>query len=70
MVKEWERRSNAFHALAYGSDRYVSGDRGVSFLSRGELVGLLSVAAPGLAVVCETAGTTAPQQPAGGPASP
>jgi 2-polyprenyl-6-hydroxyphenyl methylase/3-demethylubiquinone-9 3-methyltransferase len=52
-VKEWERRPNAFHALAYGSDRYVSGDRGVSFLDRDELVALLDTAAPGLARVCE-----------------
>lgn len=53
VVKEWERRSNAFHALAYGSDRYVSGDRGVSFLSRDELVGLLTATAESMAVVCE-----------------
>lgn len=53
-VKEWERRTNAFHALAYGSDRYVSGDRTVSFLDRDELVGLLSVAAGDLTIVCET----------------
>jgi ubiquinone/menaquinone biosynthesis C-methylase UbiE len=53
-VKEWERRSNAFHALAYGSDRYVSGDRGVSFLSRDELVALLGATAPALVSVCET----------------
>ena len=52
-VKEWERRRNPAHALAYGSDRYVSGDRGVSFVDRDELLALLTSAAPGMAVVCE-----------------
>ena len=54
VVKEWERRSNAFHALAFGSDRYVSGDRTVSFLTRDELVALVTEATVDLAVVCET----------------
>jgi 2-polyprenyl-6-hydroxyphenyl methylase/3-demethylubiquinone-9 3-methyltransferase len=31
VVKDWERGRNLAHALAYGSDRYVSGDRGVHF---------------------------------------
>ena len=54
VVKEWERRRNLFHALAYGSDRYVSGDRGVSFLTRDDLLALLHEAEPDLTVVCET----------------
>ena len=53
VVKEWERRGNVFHALAYGSDRYVSGDRTVSFLTRDELLALLTEADDGLSVVCE-----------------
>lgn len=53
VVKEWERRPNVAHALAYGSDRYVSGDRTVGFLTRDELVALLGRSCPDLASVCE-----------------
>ena len=37
VVKEWVRRRNVAHLAAYGSDRYVSGDRGVAFFSEDEL---------------------------------
>jgi SAM-dependent methyltransferase len=37
VVKEWVRRPNVAHLAAYGSDRFVSGDRGVSFYSEAEL---------------------------------
>ena len=36
VVKEWERRRNLAHSLAYVSDRYLTGDR-VVFLSETEL---------------------------------
>lgn len=52
-VKEWERRRNLAHAFAFISDRYVSGDTGVSFLSRDELVSLLTAEAPDAVLVCE-----------------
>jgi len=54
VVKDWERRANPFHLLGYVSDRYLSGDRTVSFASRDELVALLKDAAPQLTLVCET----------------
>lgn len=54
VVKEWERRPGIAHALAYGSDRYVSGDRNVGFLTRAQLVALVHLAAPDLVAVCET----------------
>ena len=37
VVKEWVRRRNLAHLAAYGSDRYVSGDKGVQFYSEDEL---------------------------------
>ena len=37
VVKEWVRRRNVAHFAAYGSDRYVSGDKGVQFYSESEL---------------------------------
>jgi 2-polyprenyl-3-methyl-5-hydroxy-6-metoxy-1,4-benzoquinol methylase len=53
IVKEWERGSNPFHALAYVSDRYVSGDATVSFLAVDEIEQLTRAALPAarLAVV-------------------
>lgn len=53
IVKEWERRRNFAHALAHGSDRYLTGDAHVAFASRSELVDLLSGALPGMDLVCE-----------------
>ena len=41
-IKEWERRRNLPHFFAFASDRYISGDRGVSFLTRTDLLRLLS----------------------------
>ena len=37
VVKEWVRRRNIAHLAAYGSDRYVSGDKGVQFYTEDEL---------------------------------
>ncbi len=37
VVKEWVRRRNVAHLAAYTSDRFVSGDRGVSFYDEHEL---------------------------------
>jgi 2-polyprenyl-3-methyl-5-hydroxy-6-metoxy-1,4-benzoquinol methylase len=37
VVKEWVRRRNLAHLAAYGSDRYISGDKGVEFYTEGEL---------------------------------
>ena len=42
VVKEWVRRRNLAHLAAYGSDRYISGDRGVQFFTEQELQGLFS----------------------------
>jgi 2-polyprenyl-6-hydroxyphenyl methylase/3-demethylubiquinone-9 3-methyltransferase len=36
VVKEWVRRRNIAHLAAYGSDRFISGDRGVQFLNEDE----------------------------------
>jgi 2-polyprenyl-3-methyl-5-hydroxy-6-metoxy-1,4-benzoquinol methylase len=44
LVKEWEHRRNFFGALAFVSDRFVSGDRDVHFLKRDELVNTLTQA--------------------------
>ena len=41
-IKEWERRRNIPHAMAVVSDRYISGDRQVSFASREELLALVA----------------------------
>jgi 2-polyprenyl-3-methyl-5-hydroxy-6-metoxy-1,4-benzoquinol methylase len=41
VVKEWERGRNPWHFLTAGSDRYLSGDKGVEFFSPGELPDLL-----------------------------
>ncbi len=37
VVKEWVRRRNLAHLAAYGSDRYVSGDKSVQFYNEDEL---------------------------------
>ena len=42
VVKEWVRRRNLAHLAAYGSDRYISGDRGVQFFTENELQGVFS----------------------------
>jgi 2-polyprenyl-3-methyl-5-hydroxy-6-metoxy-1,4-benzoquinol methylase len=41
-VKEWERLPNLAHAMAFASDRYISGDRQVAFLKREELLALVT----------------------------
>lgn len=48
-IKEWERRPNVPHLLAFASDRYVSGDRGVSFLNETELSRLVADCVDGAA---------------------
>lgn len=42
VVKEWVRRRNIAHLAAYGSDRYVSGDKGVQFYTENELRGVFT----------------------------
>jgi len=42
VVKEWVRRRNIAHLAAYGSDRYVSGDKGVQFYTEDELKAVLT----------------------------
>jgi 2-polyprenyl-3-methyl-5-hydroxy-6-metoxy-1,4-benzoquinol methylase len=37
VVKEWVRRRNVAHLAAWGSDRFISGDKGVAFFSEDEL---------------------------------
>ncbi len=53
IVKEWERRRNVAYALAYGSDRYLTGDTHVAFASRSELIDLFTGALAGMGLVCE-----------------
>lgn len=54
IVKEWERRKNLAFAAGYFSDRIISGDRGVSFMSGDELLALLHSAAPSAEVSFRT----------------
>ncbi|MER5641720.1 methyltransferase [Kitasatospora sp. NPDC002227] len=54
IVKEWERRSDLAHLMAYTADKYVSGDKGVVFGDRDQLLAIISRALPGLSVICET----------------
>lgn len=49
-LKEWERGPNLPHLMTFVSDRYVSGDSGVSFLSGPELRDLVSGALPDFTV--------------------
>jgi SAM-dependent methyltransferase len=51
--KDWERGRGPAHALAYASDRYVSGDRTVRFMPLTELHDLARDAAPGFELVVE-----------------
>lgn len=41
-VKDWERDRSLAHALCFGSDRYISGDREVAFMSAAELRSLVT----------------------------
>lgn len=54
MVKEWERSRHLGYLAGATCDRYVSGDRTARFMDRRELSALLTIGAPGLAVVCST----------------
>ncbi|GAA2130132.1 hypothetical protein GCM10009760_02250 [Kitasatospora kazusensis] len=54
IVKEWERRQDLAHLMAYTSDRYVSGDKNVDFADREQLHAIVSRALPDFSVVCET----------------
>jgi 2-polyprenyl-3-methyl-5-hydroxy-6-metoxy-1,4-benzoquinol methylase len=51
MVKDWERGHGLSHYLAFFADRFVSGDRTVSFPTPQELRALLASALPGFEVV-------------------
>jgi 2-polyprenyl-6-hydroxyphenyl methylase/3-demethylubiquinone-9 3-methyltransferase len=53
VVKDWERNAGAVHHVADFADRRISGDRGVSFLSREELFGLVEQALPAWSVQSE-----------------
>jgi 2-polyprenyl-3-methyl-5-hydroxy-6-metoxy-1,4-benzoquinol methylase len=46
-VKEWEWRPGLANAVAYGADRWVSGDATVRFMPRVELDGLIERTMPG-----------------------
>lgn len=53
VMKDWERTPGVAQAVTYTSDRWVSGDRGVSFMTLDEQVGLLESALPGHRIVAE-----------------
>lgn len=53
VVKDWERNRSLAHALTYGADRYVSGDKTVRFMTPSELRGLVLGACPDWHLVCE-----------------
>jgi hypothetical protein len=53
VVKEWEYRGRASSAVAFGADRWVSGDAGVRFMPRGEIDALIAEAMPGWETTCE-----------------
>ena len=52
-IKEWERTRTASHAVADISDRYVTGDRQVSFMTRAELLELVHGALGDLRLIAE-----------------
>jgi 2-polyprenyl-3-methyl-5-hydroxy-6-metoxy-1,4-benzoquinol methylase len=53
LFKDWERGRGLAHLLAYGSDRYVSGDITVRFMPLDELRELTAKATPGFDLVVE-----------------
>ena len=53
VIKEWERTRSASHLAADFADRYISGDRQVSFMTRGELRDLMLQTAPSLHLAAE-----------------
>jgi len=42
VLKEWVKRPNLAHAAAFSSDRYITGDKGVSFYTGDELKALFT----------------------------
>ncbi len=52
-IKEWERTRTASHVVADVSDRYVTGDRQVSFMTRAELLELVHAAVADLSLMAE-----------------
>jgi 2-polyprenyl-3-methyl-5-hydroxy-6-metoxy-1,4-benzoquinol methylase len=52
-IKEWERTRSASHAMADISDRYVTGDRQVSFMTRAELLALVHRSVGDLSLMAE-----------------
>lgn len=52
-VKEWEQRPGPGTVVAYGADRWVSGDPTVRFMPRAELDALIETAMPGWETTCE-----------------
>ena len=47
VVKDWERTPGPAQVTAFVSDRYISGDRGVAFMTLPEMRDLLTEAVPG-----------------------
>lgn len=52
-IKEWERTRSAAHTMADISDRYVTGDRQVSFMTRAELLALVHRSVADLCLMAE-----------------
>jgi 2-polyprenyl-3-methyl-5-hydroxy-6-metoxy-1,4-benzoquinol methylase len=52
-IKDWEPTPKLPNAAAFVADRYISGDRGVSFPTRSELLDLVEEAAPGASITLE-----------------
>jgi SAM-dependent methyltransferase len=52
-VKDWTRSYSLAHALCVASDRYITGDRGVSFFSYDGILDLLERAVPDSSICLE-----------------
>ena len=53
VVEDWERTRSASHLVGDVADRYISGDRQVSYMTRGELGDLMLHTAPSLQLAAE-----------------
>ena len=53
IVKDWERSTTLGHLACYVSDRYVSGDENVRYLTRAELRHAIATAIPRAELICE-----------------
>ncbi|MGI8715027.1 MAG: class I SAM-dependent methyltransferase [Solirubrobacteraceae bacterium] len=52
-IKDWERSATPWHLACYSADRYVTGDAGVRYPTRPELLDAIALAIPGAELVCE-----------------